>query len=118
MESKCVSDKVVCFDLGEACIAAAWKDSTNKKCKRLKTQFFCLVVYWLGWWRFLCYYLCDGFIYECNSSLPKIQKHTELSPCLVNLKILYQRTAIHSFTLKPENAFSDLMLLLCIILTA
>lgn len=52
------------------------------------------------------------------SSLPKIQKDAELGPCLVNLKIPFWITAVHSFAVKPENAFSDLMLLLCIILTA
>lgn len=62
-------------------------------------------------------YVMDLFM-NAVSSLPKTQKRTELSPWLVNLKILYWRTAVHSFTLKPEKAFSDLMLLLCIILTA
>lgn len=57
-------------------------------------------------------------VMNANSSLGKIQKHAKLGLCLMNPKILYHRLAIHSFTLKPENAsFSDLMLLLCIILT-
>lgn len=56
-------------------------------------------------------------VMNANNSLGKSQKQAEL--CLMNPKILYHRIAIHSFTLKPENAsLSELIMLLCIILTA